>query len=83
VFGFVITNWSFLYFSQAKILKLQDYFLTLEPGNCTPEGRARMHSKGQLRLLAPQDKLSFNLSLHVKDAAIEIEELEEKVASLR
>ena len=27
------------YLSQAKIMKPQDYFLALEPGNCTPEGR--------------------------------------------
>ena len=68
--------------SQAKIMKPQDYFLALEPGNCTPEGRARMREKGQLRLLGPQEELRFSVTVDVVDGAEEIEEFKRSVAGL-
>jgi hypothetical protein len=68
--------------SQAKIMKPQDYFLALEPGNCTPEGRARMREKGRLRLLGPQEEVRFSVTVDVVDGFKEIEELEHRVAGL-
>jgi hypothetical protein len=69
-------------FSQAKIMKPQDYFLALEPGNCTPEGRARMHEKGQLQLLQPQEEVRFSAAIDVMDGPEEIEALKRRVAGL-
>jgi hypothetical protein len=68
--------------SQAKIMKPQDYFLALEPGNCTPEGRARMREKGQLQLLQPQEEARFSVTVAVVDGQEEIEALARNVAAL-
>jgi len=68
--------------SQAKIMKPQDYFLALEPGNCTPEGRVRMRQKGQLQILQPQEEVHFALTVEVVDGQKEIEALESRVAAL-
>jgi hypothetical protein len=68
--------------SQAKIMKPQDYFLALEPGNCTPEGRVRMREKGQLQLLQPQEEVRFSVTIEVVDGNEEIEKLESRVAGL-
>ena len=68
--------------SQAKIMKPQDYFLALEPGNCNPAGRASLREKGQLKILAPQEEVRFSLVIDVVDGPEEVEELEQRVASL-
>jgi hypothetical protein len=68
--------------SQAKIMKPQDYFLALEVGNCTPEGRARMRERGQLQLLQPQQEVRFSVTVEVVEGQEEIEALERRVAGL-
>jgi hypothetical protein len=69
--------------SQAKIMKPQDYFLALEPGNCTPEGRARMREMGQLKLLQPQEQARFSVTVEVIDGREEIEALERTIEAMR
>jgi len=68
--------------SQAKIMKPQDYFMALEPGNCTPEGRARMREKGQLQILQPQEEVGFSVTVDVVEGTDEIEALDRKLAGL-
>jgi len=68
--------------SQAKIMKPQDYFVALEPGNCTPEGRARTREKGRLQLLQPQEEVHFSVTVDVVDGQEEIAALEDRVASI-
>jgi len=68
--------------SQAKIMKPQDYFVALEPGNCTPEGKARTREKGRLQLLQPQEEVRFSVTVDVVDGQEEIAALEERVASI-
>ncbi|UCF96264.1 MAG: DUF4432 family protein [Spirochaetaceae bacterium] len=68
--------------SQANILKSQDYFLALEPGNCTPAGRVNLRDKGQLRILDPQEEVRFSITIEVLDGAEEIQALESRVAAL-
>ena len=63
-------------------MKPQDYFLALEPGNCTPEGRVRTRARGHLQLLAPQEQVRFTISVDVVDGLEEIEELEQRMARL-
>jgi hypothetical protein len=64
-------------------MKPQEYFLALEPGNCTPESRARMRARGRSKVLAPQEKARFTITVDVVDGAEEIEESEQTVACLR
>lgn len=68
--------------SQANILKSQDYFLALEPGNCTPAGRVSLREKGQLKILEPQEEARFSIAFEVLDGSDEIEALESRVAAL-
>lgn len=68
--------------SQAKIMKPQDYFMALEPGNCTPEGRARMREKGKLQILQSQEEVCFSITVDVVEGRDEIEALNRKVAAL-
>lgn len=39
------------YFTQWKMMGEKEYVLGLEPGNCTPDGRAAMREKGTLKFL--------------------------------
>ncbi len=68
--------------SQANILKSQDYFLALEPGNCTPAGRVSLRKQGQLKTLEPQEEVRFSIAIEVLDGSDEIEALESRVAEL-
>jgi hypothetical protein len=68
--------------SQANILKSQDYFLALEPGNCTPAGRVSLREKGQLKILQPQEEVRFSIAVEVLEGSDEIEALENRVAEL-
>jgi hypothetical protein len=68
--------------SHANILKSQDYFVALEPGNCTPAGLAKLREQGQLKILEPQEEARFAISLEVVDGQEEIEALERRVAAL-
>ncbi len=44
------------FFTQWKLMQKGEYVLGLEPGNCTPDGRAVLREKGLLRFLAPGER---------------------------
>ena len=79
---FTYSKEQFPLLSQAKIMKPQDYFMALEPGNCTPEGRARMRETGRLKLLQPQEEVCFSVAVDVVEGQGEIQALERSVAGL-
>lgn len=41
------------YFTEWKMMGQRQYVLGLEPGNCHPDGRAKMRADGKLQVLAP------------------------------
>lgn len=43
------------YFTQWKMMGKRDYVLGLEPGNCTPDGRAALRKEGILKYLQPEE----------------------------
>ena len=49
------------YFTQWKQMGEYEYVMGLEPGNCTPDGRAVMREKGILEFLKPGETKTFNL----------------------
>lgn len=53
------------YFTQWKMLGVRDYVLGLEPGNCHPDGRARMRSEGKLDVLAPGQSRAFCVTIRL------------------
>ena len=42
------------------MLRVRDYVLGLEPGNCTPDGRNVMREKGLLDFIKPNEKKTFS-----------------------
>lgn len=42
-------------FTEWKMMGKTDYVLGLEPGNCTPDGRATLRKRGELEFLEPQE----------------------------
>lgn len=56
------------FFTQWKMMGQRDYVMGLEPGNCHPDGRARMRAEGDLTILKPGEEIRF---------AVEIEMIEE------
>ncbi len=59
------------YFTQWKMMGENEYVLGLEPGNCTPDGRAVMREKGILKELEKGEKyntyLNFEFSEKMED----------------
>ena len=41
----------------------RDYVLGLEPGNCTPDGRDRVRQAGDLTVLAPGERVSYEVQV--------------------
>lgn len=53
------------FFSQWKMMGVRDYVLGLEPGNVTPEGYAVNKEKGRIKLLKPNEKLSYKIAIEL------------------
>ncbi len=49
------------YFTEWKMMGEHEYVLGIEPGNCTPEGRDVMRSKGILETIKPEEERVFRL----------------------
>lgn len=54
---------SLRFFTEWKMMGERDYVLGLEPGNCTPDGRDRVRSEGDLTILQPSE--SVNYEVHI------------------
>lgn len=55
------------YFTEWKMMGEQEYVLGLEPGNCTPDGRAEVRAAGNLQFLAPGEAQTFRLTFTFKE----------------
>lgn len=53
------------YFTQWKMMGEYDYVMGLEPGNCTPDGRAVMREKGLLDFIKAGEEKIFNLKFEM------------------
>ena len=51
------------YMTEWKMMGCRDYVLGLEPGNCTPDGRAAMREQGKLQILQPGDSVMYEVSV--------------------
>ncbi len=51
------------YFTEWKMMGERDYVLGLEPGNCSPDGRARMREEGALTILQPEEKAEYQVKV--------------------
>ena len=54
-------------FTEWKMMGEYEYVLGLEPGNCTPEGRAAVRAAGNLQFLAPGEAQTFHLTFAFKE----------------
>jgi len=55
------------YFTQWKMMGVRDYVMGLEPGNCHPDGRAKMREEGALDILQPNEKRNFTVTIDLLD----------------
>lgn len=55
------------HFTQWKMMGERDYVLGLEPGNCYPTGRNRMRKEGTLKMLKPQESISYTVCVDVTE----------------
>lgn len=51
------------YFCQWKMAGVHDYVLGLEPGNCTPDGRAALRARGELDFIEPGESRCFAVEI--------------------
>ena len=51
------------FFTEWKMMGQRDYVLGLEPGNCTPDGRDRVRQAGDLTVLAPGERVSYEVQV--------------------
>ena len=51
------------YFTEWKMMGVRDYVLGLEPGNCHPDGRAKMRAEGRLKFLEPGEKKTYRVKV--------------------
>ncbi len=49
------------FFTQWKMMGEREYVMGLEPGNCTPDGRAAMRESGKLKFLKPEEESTCSL----------------------
>lgn len=56
------------YFTQWKMMGEYDYVMGLEPGNCTPDGRATIREKGLLEFLQPGEEKVMKLRFEAFEA---------------
>ena len=47
------------FLTEWKMLGIRDYVLGVEPGNCTPDGRNTMRSKGLLEEIKPNETKKY------------------------
>ncbi len=57
------------YFTEWKMMGERDYVLGLEPGNCHPDGRNRMRQEGKLKILQPEESVSYAVDVRMIDGA--------------
>lgn len=53
------------YLTEWKMMGVRDYVLGLEPGNCTPDGRKKMREDGVLKILAPEEEVTYRFEVHM------------------
>ena len=65
--GLVITfdSRNLNYFTEWKMMGVRDYVLGLEPGNCHPDGRKKMREDGTLKILAPEEEVTYGFAVHM------------------
>lgn len=51
------------FFTQWKMMGERDYVMGLEPGNCHPDGRAKMRQDGDLTILTPGEEITFAVEI--------------------
>lgn len=51
------------FFTEWKMMGQRDYVLGLEPGNCYPDGRARMREEGRLTILPPGESVEYEVQI--------------------
>ena len=49
------------------MMGVRDYVMGLEPGNCHPDGRAKMREEGALDILQPGEKRNFTVTIDLLD----------------
>ena len=49
------------YFTQWKMMGQREYVMGLEPGNCTPDGRAAQRADGTLTVMKPEESRTYEL----------------------
>lgn len=53
------------FFTEWKMMGQRDYVLGLEPGNCHPDGRAKMRQDGRLTILAPGEQVRYQVKVRM------------------
>ena len=53
------------YFTEWKMMGVRDYVLGLEPGNCHPDGRKKMRVDGTLKILKPEEEVTYRFSVRM------------------
>lgn len=56
------------YFTQWKMMGVRDYVMGLEPGNCHPDGRAKMRADGRLTILQPGECVEYEVKLSMLES---------------
>lgn len=64
-------------FTQWKMMGVKDYVLGLEPGNCTPEGRAAARENGSLKFIHPGQEVTHWVKLELLDGEAAWEQAKE------
>lgn len=64
------------YFTEWKMMGVRDYVLGLEPGNCHPDGRAKMRKDGKLTILEPGESISYEVKISMLKGRKEWDEKE-------
>ena len=62
------------FFTQWKMMGVRDYVLGLEPGNCHPDGRAKMRADGLLDFLQPGESREFSVTIRLEKGRAALEE---------
>lgn len=55
------------FFTEWKMMGQRDYVMGLEPGNCHPNGRAKVREEGNLVILKPQETVSYEIKITMLD----------------
>ncbi|MBS6398075.1 MAG: aldose 1-epimerase family protein [Clostridiales bacterium] len=51
------------FFTEWKMMGERDYVLGLEPGNCHPDGRAKMREQGKMTILQPGEEVRYEVQV--------------------